>query len=402
LGAALIVGARQGAGAGGVLDIAPIQRIGDWSYSIYLWHWPLWVFALSWLSLRGHAVDAAEKTLLLMVSLAVGAVSYRYIEQPFRLRRDIWTPRRLTMAAGAVLSLFLVFTAAAFLDQGFPARLPDYLLPAEMARATDTPRDECFRNSNSVKRATETYCGFGSEAAAAEPSAIVWGDSFANQYLDPISSAAVENGIHGLIATQSACRPFIDDPVRNSADQQACRDFNRSTLDFVVNRAEPNIVILGGNWGSAIEVSALVDQLLASGKSVVLIMPLLNIGFDVPQRWIEDQVRAGGAISEWKIEADPSLTMSDLRAEIAQNLDKYRDNPQLVTVDPQTALCAQGSCYLVRNGEANFRDTAHISNVNAIQYRGLFDMAFKSALHARTEAGTRLGWASPPSTGAKN
>jgi peptidoglycan/LPS O-acetylase OafA/YrhL len=171
LGAALIVGARQGAGAGGVLDIAPIQRIGDWSYSIYLWHWPLWVFALSWLSLRGHAVDAAEKILLLVVSLAIGAMSYRFIEQPFRLRRDIWTPRRLTTAAGAVLSLFVAFTAAAFLDQGFPTRLPDYLLPAEMARATDTPRDECFRNSNAIKRATETYCGFGSEAA--EPSAIL-------------------------------------------------------------------------------------------------------------------------------------------------------------------------------------------------------------------------------------
>jgi peptidoglycan/LPS O-acetylase OafA/YrhL len=397
LGASLIVGARQGAGAAGVLDISPIQRIGDWSYSIYLWHWPLWVFALSWLSLRGHAVDVVEKALLFVVSLAIGAMSYRYIEQPFRLRRDIWTPRRLTMTAGAVLSVFLVFTAAAFLDQGFPARLPDYLLPAEMARATDTPRDECFRNSNSVNRATETYCGFGSAAAAAEPSAILWGDSFANQYLDPISSAAVENGVYGLIATQSACRPFLDDPARNSADRQACRNFNRSTLDFVLNHAEPSVVILGGNWGSAIEVTALVDRLLASGKAVVLIMPLLNIGFDVPQRWIENQVRAGGAISEWKVEADPSLTMSGLRAEVAQNLDKYRDDPRLVTLDPQTAVCEQGFCYLVRNGQANFRDTAHISNVNAIQYKGLFDTAFKSALRARTEAGTKLGWASSPS-----
>jgi hypothetical protein len=31
----------------------------------------------------------------------------------------------------------------------------------------------------------------------------------------------------------------------------------------------------------------------------------------------------------------------------------------------------QGYCYLVRNGQANFRDTAHISNVNASQYRGI-------------------------------
>jgi hypothetical protein len=47
--------------------------------------------------------------------------------------------------------------------------------------------------------------------------------------------------------------------------------------------------------------------------------------------------------------------------------------------------CEQGYCYLVRDGQANFRDTAHISNVNALQYRGLFDAAFRAALRAGAE-----------------
>jgi hypothetical protein len=51
-------------------------------------------------------------------------------------------------------------------------------------------------------------------------------------------------------------------------------------------------------------------------------------------------------------------------------------------VDPQSVVCGQGYCDLVRNGQANFRDTAHISNVNASQYRGLFDAAFRAALRA--------------------
>ncbi|WLA68145.1 SGNH hydrolase domain-containing protein [Bradyrhizobium diazoefficiens] len=200
----------------------------------------------------------------------------------------------------------LGFIALAFLTNGFPNRLPDYLLPAELARRTNTPRDECFRNANSTKKAAETYCSFGSAEVAGKPSVMLWGDSFANQYLEPISSAALANGFHGLIATQSACRPFLDDPVRNSADQQPCRDFNRSTLDFVLNHTEPSILVVGGNWGNALEVSSLADRLLSSGKTVVLIVPLLNIGFDVPQRWIEKQVRAGGSIGEWRVDADPS------------------------------------------------------------------------------------------------
>jgi peptidoglycan/LPS O-acetylase OafA/YrhL len=381
LGAAMVVAARQSLSGGGLLGRYPIQRIGDWSYSIYLWHWPIWVFALSWLSLRGYSVDATQKALMVLVSLVLGAASYRYVEQPFSVRRDIWTPRRLTAISGVVFALLLGFTTMAFLNTGFPSRLPEYLLPAEMARKTGTPRDECFRNSNSIKKAAETYCSFGSSEAPNKASAILWGDSFANQYLEPISSAALTNEIHGLIATQSGCRAFIDDPARNSGDQQQCREFNRITLDFLLGHPQPSIVILGSNWGNAIEISALIDRLLASDKTVVLIMPLLNIGFDMPQKWFENELRAGRSIKEWKLEADADLTMSGLRDEISQRLHKHRANPRLVTVDPLPVVCAQGYCYLVRNGEANFRDSVHISNLNAIQYLSVFDAAFRSALH---------------------
>ena len=65
--------------------------------------------------------------------------------------------------------------------------------------------------------------------------------------------------------------------------------------------------MLGSNWANAVEISVLVDSLLSAGKTVVLIMPLLNIGFDLPQRWIENQIRAGKAIEEWKVEAGPGL-----------------------------------------------------------------------------------------------
>jgi peptidoglycan/LPS O-acetylase OafA/YrhL len=384
LGAALIVASRQQ--AEGLLGLRLIQRVGDWSYSIYLWHWPIWVFALTWLSFRGYEVNAAEKIMMVVVSLALGAASYHLVEQPIRKRCDYWTARRLVTSASIVFCVLLAFTTTAFLNQGFPKRLPKYLLAAEEARRNGTPRDECFRNSNSVKRAAETYCSFGSGDVAGRPTAILWGDSFANQYLEPISSAALLNGIHGLIATQSACRAFIDDPALNSGDQTPCREFNRSTIDFVLGHAQPSIVVIGSNWGNAVEISALVDRLLGSGKTVILIMPLLSIGLDVPQRWMEDQARAGRALDEWKIEADPVLTMSSFRAEITKILDKNKGNPRLIAADPLPLVCEQNHCYLVKNGKSNFRDSAHISNINATQYTGLFDAAFRSAVQATSKA----------------
>jgi hypothetical protein len=390
LGAAMIVAARSGTGATSWLGFSPIQRLGDWSYSIYLWHWPIWVFALSWLSLHGENVSATHKMLMLVLTLALSAASYLCVEQPIRMRRDYWTPRRLVVSSSAVFASLAGFVAAAFLDNGFPNRLPDYLLPAELARKTNTPRDECFRSADSTKKAAETYCSFGGGEIAGRPSAILWGDSFANQYLEPISAAAAANGIHGLIATQSACRPFVDDPARNSGDQRACRDFNRSTFDFLVSHTQLSIVILGGNWGNSVEISSLVERVRSSGKTVVLIMPLLNIGFDLPQRWTEKQVQAGRAIREWKIPADPGLTMRDFRDEIARDLNRYKDDPRVITVDPRSVVCERDYCYLVRDNQANFRDTAHISNVNAMQFKAVFAAAFQSALRAGTEAEKRM------------
>lgn len=138
--------------------------------------------------------------------------------------------------------------------------------------------------------------------------------------------------------------------------------------------------MLGGNWGDPDEISVLVEKLLSSGKTVVLVLPLLNIGFDVPQRWMEEQARAGKAIHEWKVEADPRLTHGTLRDAIAQRLAIHHEDSHLLLVDPQSAVCREGYCYLVRDGQANFRDTAHISNVNATQYQVLFQTAFKAAL----------------------
>jgi hypothetical protein len=208
-----------------LLGLPFIQRLGDWSYSIYLWHWPTWVFALSWLAVRGYDVGSAQKIAMVGASLALGALSYRYVEQPVRTQRDFWTSRRLLAASGASFAGFAGFVSLAFLNHGFPGRLPEYLLPAELARRSNTPRDKCFRNANSTKKTTETYCSFGS----AQPRQSVRDP--VGDLCQPVSragfAARARQRIHGLIATQSACRAFVDDAAVNAGDQPPCRQFNR-------------------------------------------------------------------------------------------------------------------------------------------------------------------------------
>jgi peptidoglycan/LPS O-acetylase OafA/YrhL len=58
-----------------------IERIGDWSYSIYLVHWPLISLAAVHWSYSPVAISCA-----IALSFGLAALQYRYVEQPFRKR----------------------------------------------------------------------------------------------------------------------------------------------------------------------------------------------------------------------------------------------------------------------------------------------------------------------------
>ncbi|MDB5869999.1 MAG: acyltransferase [Polaromonas sp.] len=384
-GAVLVVAARDRCVGHRIIGHQAVQRIGDWSYSIYLWHWPLWVFFLERSAFGDFSIEWPHKTGLLGITLVLGYLSYRYVEQPFRSRRGFWTARHLALGCALGFAAFFLFTAAVLKTHGFPNRLPDYQQRAELARRTNTPRDDCFRNAKSSKQAAERFCEFGAPAGRpAVPSAILWGDSLANQYLEPITRAASGIGLHGLIATQSGCRAFLDAPAQARGVPQSCHQFNLEVLEFIRAADQPGIVILGRNWGGgelgAREAAVLIDSLLSSGKTVVLILPSLFIGFDVTQRWMENQFRAARAIDEWRLEATPELVQEAVRREIADATAPFLKNPRFITVDPLPKVCEGPVCYLVRNGQANFRDTIHISNVNASQYDNIFVKALTDAL----------------------
>lgn len=199
-----------------VTHSAPVQLLGDASYSIYLWHWPLWVFAQQWASYSGESITFAHKLGLVILTIALSYLSLRFIEQRVRLSHDAWTPRRLWYLYGCSLAVFSIFTLVAVKTRGFPHRIPDYQQRAELARKTNTPRDECFRNPNSEKEATPQFCDFGAKPSEARVSAILWGDSLANQYIEPVSAGALRLGIHGFVATQSACRAMLIEKAGDS------------------------------------------------------------------------------------------------------------------------------------------------------------------------------------------
>lgn len=101
IGAALLImGGQHGTGpVRQLLGSAPMRRIGDASYSIYLVHWPLLTLpALR----RQEPLEPWAAAALAVASLLIGWLCYRYVEQPFRRPGSIAPDRRFLVGAIAL------------------------------------------------------------------------------------------------------------------------------------------------------------------------------------------------------------------------------------------------------------------------------------------------------------
>jgi len=79
-----------------------MEKMGDWSYSIYLVHWP--IFTFSYLGYAGQ-VPLSTKVLLVFISIFLGYLQYRFIETPFR---HGWNKQSSKTWAWLTLSTFTV------------------------------------------------------------------------------------------------------------------------------------------------------------------------------------------------------------------------------------------------------------------------------------------------------
>src|SRR5262249_29641624 len=108
IGAACLIYAGPQTIVGRALSLRPVVFIGLISFSLYLWHWPLLVFA-RYVVLRDLLVW--EKLALILLSGMVAALSWAYVEKPFRTLGKI--PRTFLLPlAGSGIGIFVIASIA--------------------------------------------------------------------------------------------------------------------------------------------------------------------------------------------------------------------------------------------------------------------------------------------------
>ncbi|MGX8009835.1 acyltransferase family protein [Mesorhizobium sp. ORM8.1] len=245
VGAALIIGAgfhRQTL-VSRALSIGPAAFIGLTSYSLYLRHWPLLVFAGIY---RNRELFVSERVAIVMAALLVSALSWRFVERPFRRRATGWKWMAATAGSvAAVCCLSLVIINSSVFPSRGPAGSPT--VQALRAERANFQASSCLQRGGLITKAGECILGSGIVA----PRIVLWGDSQAAHLASALDEAARTTGVRVRQITKAGCAPFPDMRMLPASPLRAdCPAFNSSALQSVL--ADPNItlVILAGRWNA--------------------------------------------------------------------------------------------------------------------------------------------------------
>ncbi len=397
LGSGLVIYA--GTGEGGrlskYLGVRPLVFIGLISYSLYLWHWPLFVFT-KYLLFR--ALTPMEITLIILLTFAISVVSYKVIEQPFRGARPI-VPQRKKLFAVAGIVMLVASSLGIVVDSrgGMPDRFPeaeaatrDAILDMKTDRQWVNYEDNMktlFGLSEGAIPAT-----IGTEGAV--PSFVLWGDSHAKSLVTAIAESARRYGISGYdIAHGHVIRPLLGIDLVGATDEVG---YNQSVIDFIGARPEITTVILAGYWSSEIKMTdaagefpgkrqpsvllkagltRAVEALRALGRDVVLVsdIPVLK---DDPHRILFLANRFNTEPDFQKI-ASTAADYRESNGEIIPVLEHLANEPGVTLIRPESMLFDEsGQTRIMVDNTMIYIDDDHLTTNGSRYISPIFDEVF--------------------------
>lgn len=405
LGAVLIIlfGAAETITAR-LLSTGPMVGIGLISYSLYLWHQPVFAFA--------RIRSLTEPSPLLMGMLALGSVvlaylSWRFIETPFRKGSGkplLPTPAKI-LGGGAIAGcLFIGLGLYGLSDNGLQFRLPPQALIALSQERHDPILDTCLfdKGEASLPHPVRDCLTKHSE----DSKTILIGDSHGAALSGEALRTFDANGLDLYVMTHSACVGFSGFFVSDPKYRMRCNSFFTGIEDYI-RKSAMTTVIMASRWSLYVDGSPfdngeggmeslkptyvdLMDDMdeqasqtdparkarvlrqyvadirtyLDAGRNVVLVYPIPEAGWNVPQI-VAKTAMAGGKKLQFSTGYDRYLQRNQA---VITAFDAI-SHPNLFRVKPADFLCnsfLQDRCINSVNEERIFYfDDDHLSDAGA-------------------------------------
>ena len=218
-----------------------LQTIGKWSYSIYLWHWPIAVAAIYFSFTKTTPLKIACEILILAVILASGGLLLSLIKRVWN--ENLAERRRPGIIVGAsALTLSVGFAITVTVNEGLPNRRPDGQKESaaykEAVNDWDFPKECDGMGPSGYLR----VCQLG----ANDQDTLFIGDSFAQQIYGRFAETAQRNPQKSFtFLTSPGCPPITG--IRMVHDELHCNGFVDKALQFAEARNFKRIVLVS-NW----------------------------------------------------------------------------------------------------------------------------------------------------------
>ena len=389
---------------GRVLRLRPVQFVGDTSYSIYLWHFPLIVFATF---LLGGQLTIAPKFLIILASIGLAWLTRILIEDP--ARRSLWlrpSPRTFGLAGAATLLVAALtfapavriaaaevqadaeraqviasntgcFGAQALASSGCPVSAGAATLPSPEGAIDDFSvayADGCLVPTPYREVVT---CQYGVRDHPAYRIALV-GNSHAAQWLPALQELAADRSMSITTYLAVGCMPTSSRLVIDSP--QGCLDWGNNVVQQTATGGFDLIVVSAASVFDVANVAPDASlRAKTEGYTSVLAAwtdtPVLVIrdapfpGFDIPECVaLHGSGQCSGARDVW-VTADPLAVAAQDHA-----------RPGLSTVDLNDLFCSDLTCYAAIGGILVYVDYSHFGRTFARTLAPYLAPALDSAL----------------------
>ena len=267
-----------------LLALPPVVFVGKISYSLYLWHWPILVYAIYWkeYGILSWYIRAA----LLVFSFVMATLSWKFVETPFRTRqllarrRDIFAFGLLAPITCASMGTILVVT------NGMPSRYPAAVVAFDADRKevnlpfADKPHADILKV---VAQGELPRVGMAGQPVHC----LLWGDSHAFAIVPALAAVAEKSSSSVELAVYSATGPILnfESPGKNSMGADSIA-WNQAIVDHVRQQKISN-VLLAAHWGIygniADKLKATTLALQEAGAKVWIVKDVPYQSDDVPK-----------------------------------------------------------------------------------------------------------------------
>jgi peptidoglycan/LPS O-acetylase OafA/YrhL len=229
-----------------VLSLQPLVFIGKISYSLYLWHWPILVYALYWRD--NFIMPWPYRLALLGLSFLLAIISWKFVETPFRLRR-VFPSRKGVLGFGlASLILYAGCGIYVIVNKGFSQRYPTDVVKIDSAHQPEA-LVKLYPKPSPTTLLMAINGDFENDGKSDKRiDYLVWGDSHA-QAISPVFRKLARDK---LLRVQFAAHPatcpaldyesFSDDGLRGESMQ-----WSRAVVDYCI-RAKVKNVVMHASW----------------------------------------------------------------------------------------------------------------------------------------------------------